>query len=257
MSEQHAHPVALRPGDKVLVEAKISNEKLTPTGNICIRASGKNDVAFVTFTDPATVHPASLLAELRAEVEAENLLSENRLRLAKEMHDERDSLRAKLAAAEAQRDSYRLDHDLLLSHHEKQFVKLQEVLGKDDAVVECAKRMCEERDTARRELAEALELLKPATVVANDEDEAYAWVLRKKAILARHSFVEKRKGERRKLEGDGLGDRRFYVDRRKASEPVKATEWVDPAYGPVGVLDSIYQLQREIDAIKDALKARA
>lgn len=65
MSEQHAHPVALRPGDKVLVEAKFTG--MDNDGDV--RAMAKtNEGEIPCYADPATVHPASVLEDLRAEV---------------------------------------------------------------------------------------------------------------------------------------------------------------------------------------------
>ena len=181
---QAAHPAALKPG-KCLVEATYTGMKSDIDRDARVEYKASGGRCYGIWVDPATVHPASVLEDLRAKMEA------------------------------AEKEYLQLE-----SHHHKQFYELQEVLGKDDAIVECAKRMRNERDAARRDLAEALKLLKTTTFVAENEDEAWALELRKKAILARHEREERRKGERdRRKEYDhdmaceyarreGQGDRR-------------------------------------------------
>lgn len=64
MSEQHAHPVALKAGDKVLVEAECRMAGLSEYGNIRVQILARQGLQYFG-ADPATVHPASLLDELR------------------------------------------------------------------------------------------------------------------------------------------------------------------------------------------------
>jgi len=111
-----------------------------------------------------------------------------------------DDLRAKLEAAEAE---------------------IGRLMARDSE--ECCedfkRKLINERDAARRDLAEALKLLKTTTFVAENEDEAWALELRKKAILARHERQERRKGERRKKDTSitpyNMKRRRGSSDRRK------------------------------------------
>lgn len=67
MSEQTHETPAPKPG-KVLVEAETTGDKCE--GDVGLHTRCRNGQACITWADPATVHPASLVGDLRAERDA-------------------------------------------------------------------------------------------------------------------------------------------------------------------------------------------
>lgn len=187
---EEAQAGALKPG-KVLAEARyLRTDKPNSVGDVKLVSALKDGHGNSFYADPATVHPASLLDDLRAEVERHSS----------------DAARAWHTA---------------MTHQQ-------------------------ERDTARRELAEAAEAVEwirgqlRTNAVKATAIEAKNHIEQGRAILARHAQPERRKGERRKtLTGEyrfpdrmrrqGLADRR----KQPAVENQQVSKFVDIVFdGP-------------------------